>query len=60
MDELHHNVEHPIDISEVVNGDEVGMVEAGHSLCLSLEGCPELGVVAKYAREYFNGDGAVQ
>ena len=44
MDKLHDDVEHAADVSEIVDSNQVGVIEAGHCLGFGLKRGPELGV----------------
>lgn len=57
---LHDDVEHAVDLTEVVNADEVGMVEAGHGFGLGLEARAKSGVLAELIRQDFDRNGAVE
>ena len=57
---LHHDVEHPIHLAEVIHADEIRVVQAGHRLGLRLEAGAERGVLAEFHRQYFQRHGAVQ
>ena len=60
VNELHDDIEHSVDVTEVVDADEVGVIEAGHRFGLGLEAGTELFVGAEFAREDFDGDGAIE
>ena len=57
---LHDDVEHAVDLAEVVNADEIGVIEAGHGLGFGLESGAECGVLAELAGQDLDGDGPVQ
>lgn len=37
FDELHDDVEHAVDVTRFVEGDEVRVVQAGHGLCFGFK-----------------------
>ena len=49
--ELHHDIGHVVDFTEIVDADEVRVVEHGHGLGLVLEPPTEVLVLTKFARE---------
>ena len=49
--EFHHDIEHVVDFTEVVDADKVRVVQLGHRLGLILEPFAKLPVFAKLARE---------
>ena len=57
---LHDDVEHSFHLTKVVDADEVGVVEFGHGLGLSLELFPERGLFPELHGEDFDGDFAVE
>ena len=48
--ELHDDVEHVVDLPEVINADKVGMVQLGHGLGLVFEPPAEVVVLPEFAR----------
>ena len=52
---LHDDIEHAVDLAEVMNTDEIGMVQTGHGLRFGLETRAECGVLAEHLRQDFNG-----
>lgn len=60
LHELHDNIEHSLNVAEVVDRDKVGVIEAGHRLGLGFKRGAELGVIAELAGEDFDGDVAIE
>ena len=60
MNQLHDNIEQAIDLSKIINADEVGVIQLRHAFGFRFKGCPKLSIFAKMSREYFDCDGAIQ
>ena len=57
---LHDDIEHAVDVAEVEDADQIGMVEAGHGLGLGLETCVKGGVLAEFLGQDLDGDRAFE
>ena len=60
VDELHHQVVEALAVSEVVDPDDVGMIEARHRPRLAGEPLGERRVVLQVGVEHLDGNGAVE
>ena len=60
LNELHDDEEHPVNVTEVVDGDEVRVIEACHGLGLCFKGGAETGVFTELAGKDFNRDRAIE
>ena len=60
MHHLHNDVEHAVNLPEVINADEVRVIEFGHALGLALKRRLKGSVLTEVAGQYFNRDFTIE
>ena len=60
LNQLHDDVEHPISITKIIDGNQVGVVEAGHRFGLGFKARSELRVRSKLTGKDFDRDRTVE
>src|SRR5215469_174430 len=60
IDELHGDKGLPIELSDVINGANIGMVQGGGSLCFTLEASQGQRIASNIVRQEFESDETMQ